>query len=451
MSNNVPLSGLTVRDLMTAGMHFGHQTRRWNPKMKKYIFDKRNGIHIIDITQSIDLLEEALQFIKDVAEDGKKILFVGTKKQAQEVVRAAADACGMYNVTTRWLGGTLTNAQTIRLSVRRMRQLQNTEKNTGVLSVHKKEAASMRRELDKLEYNLSGIADMNQLPGAVFIVDLLREANAVAEARRLGIPIVAIVDTNCDPDLVDYVIPGNDDSMRSIKLVVDCIAHVAKDAADSYSRRAAEEQRRIDAERAAAQAAAEASGELIDKPRRSARTRASAADKGDDGANKRARQSENRRNTARAAAEALAARAKAAAEATTDTPAAEATAEKPAAEATAEKAPAKAKAKAETPAAEATTDTPAAEATVEKAPAKAKAKAETPAAEATAEKAPAKAKAKAETPAAEATTDTPAAEATAEKPAKAKAKAETPAAEATAEKPAAEAPAETPAAEAPAQ
>lgn len=328
MSDNVSLSGLAVRDLMTAGMHFGHQTKRWNPKMKKYIFDKRNGIHIIDITQSIDLLEEALKFVKEVAEDGRKILFVGTKKQAQEVVRAAADACGMFNVTTRWLGGTLTNAQTIRQSIRRMRQLQTTEKNAGALSVHKKEAASMRRELDKLERNLSGIADMAQLPGAVFIVDLMCEANAVAEARRLGIPIVAIVDTNCDPDLVDYVIPGNDDSMRSIKLVTDCIARVAKDASDSYSRRAAEEQRRADAERAAAKASADASGAPLEKPRRSTRTRA-ATERGDDEAHKRARQSETRRNTARAAAEAIAARAKAAETVGAQAPA-EASAEAPA-------------------------------------------------------------------------------------------------------------------------
>ena len=182
----------------------------------------------------------------------------------------------------------------------------------------------MRRELDKLERNLSGVADMSQLPGAVFIVDLQCESNAVAEARRLGIPIVAIVDTNCDPDLVDYVIPGNDDSMRSIKLVADCMARVAKDAADSYSRKAAEEQRRVEAERVAARASADASGDSLDKPRRTTRTRTTVADKGDDEAHKRARQSENRRNTARAAAEALAARAKAA-----EAPAAEAPAPAP--------------------------------------------------------------------------------------------------------------------------
>ena len=310
------LSGLTVRDLMTAGMHFGHQTKRWNPKMKKYIFDKRNGIHIIDITQSMDLLETALAFIKGISEQGKKVLFVGTKKQAQEVIKMAADGCGMYNVTTRWLGGTLTNSQTIRQSIRRMRQLQVIAKNNnGILSIHKKEAATMRRELDKLERNLMGIAEMEQHPGAIFIVDIMRETNAVAEARRLGIPIIAIVDTNCDPELVDYVIPGNDDSIRSIKLIADCVSRVSKDGVDSYSRKAAEEHHRQETERAAARASSDASGEAGDKPRRTtSRPRPESSDRspaGDD-AKKKARQTETRRNTARAAAEAIAARTRAA-------------------------------------------------------------------------------------------------------------------------------------------
>ena len=301
---------------MTAGMHFGHQTKRWNPKMKKYIFDKRNGIHIIDITQSLDLLEEALAFVKDLTEQGKKILFVGTKKQAQEVISQAAANCGMFNVTTRWLGGTLTNAQTIRQSVRRMRQLQVVAKNNnGSLSIHKKEAANLRRELDKLERNLSGIADMDQLPGAIIVIDIMRETNAVAEARRLGVPVVAIVDTNCDPDLADYVIPGNDDSIRSIKLIADCFSCVAKDAAESYSRKAAEDHRRQEAERATNKASGELSGDAGDKPRRPARPRTERTDKdapaGDD-AKKKARLSETRRNTARAAAAAIAARAAAA-------------------------------------------------------------------------------------------------------------------------------------------
>ena len=220
---------------MTAGMHFGHQTKRWNPKMKKYIFDKRNGIHIIDITQSLDLLEEALAFVKGLTEQGKKILFVGTKKQAQEVIAQAAANCGMFNVTTRWLGGTLTNAQTIRQSVRRMRQLQVVAKNNnGSLSIHKKEAANLRRELDKLERNLSGIADMDQLPGAIVVIDIMRETNAVAEARRLGVPVVAIVDTNCDPEKIDYVIPGNDDAIRSILLFSERVADSILEGRQSF-------------------------------------------------------------------------------------------------------------------------------------------------------------------------------------------------------------------------
>ncbi len=311
------LSGLSVRDLITAGMHFGHQTKRWNPKMKKYIFDKRNGIHIIDITQSLDMLEDVLKFVRGLAEDGKKILFVGTKKQAQEVIQLAAQNCEMFNVTHRWLGGTLTNAQTIRRSVSRMRKLQTIAKNNnGVLSVHKKEAATMRRELDKLEMNLSGIADMEKLPAAVFVVDIMREANAVAEARRLGIPVIAIVDTNCDPDQVDFPIPGNDDSIRSIKLISDSISRVAKDALAEYSRRAAEENRRVEAERAAARAAAEASGDAAAAAekgsRRAPRTRPAESEANEE-AKKRARQAETRRKTAHEAAKAIAERAKAAA------------------------------------------------------------------------------------------------------------------------------------------
>ena len=236
------LSQLTLRDLMDAGLHFGHQTKRWNPKMKKYIYDKRNGVHIIDITQSLDLLDQALAFAKKVAEDGGKILFVGTKKQAQEVVKTAAEECGAFYMTNRWLGGTLTNAQTIRKSVRRMRQLQKLEaENGGVLSPHKKEAASLRRELDKLQQNLVGVADMDRLPAAVYVVDVVREKNAVLEATRLGIPVIAIVDTNADPDPIAYPVPGNDDSIRAIKLVSDSIAKIVKEGADAYERKAAEE------------------------------------------------------------------------------------------------------------------------------------------------------------------------------------------------------------------
>ena len=254
--NTASLTGLTLKDLLDAGLHFGHQTRRWNPKMKPYIFDKRNGIHIIDLTQTIVKLEEAAAFLRDVVLGGKKILFVATKRQVQEVVRKAAEECGQFHMTARWLGGTLTNNQTIRRSVRRMRQIEAIARNNnGQLSPFKKEAASLRRELDKLQLNLGGIADMEQMPGALVVFDICREEIAVAEANRLGIPVVAVVDTNADPDLIDYVIPGNDDAIRAITLVADAFAKVIKDANAEWSRLAAERNRRIEAERAAGAAA----------------------------------------------------------------------------------------------------------------------------------------------------------------------------------------------------
>ena len=182
------LSGLNVRDLLDAGLHFGHQTKRWNPKMKRYIFDKRNGIHIIDITKSMVLMEHALKFVERTVLSGKSILFVGTKKQAQEVVRQSAEESDQFFVTHRWLGGSLTNNVTIRKSIRRMRQIQAMGKNNnGVLSVHKKEAASLRRELDKLDRNLGGIADMEKMPGAMFVVDVNRESIAIAESNQLTV------------------------------------------------------------------------------------------------------------------------------------------------------------------------------------------------------------------------------------------------------------------------
>ena len=256
-------TGLSLKDLFDVGLHFGHQTKRWNPKMKPYIFDKRNGIHIIDLTQTVTLLDEAAEFLRQTILDGKKILFVATKKQAQEIVKQAAEECGQYYmterwlggeecgqyyVTERWLGGTLTNSQTIRGSVKRMCQLQAVAKaNGGQLSVHKQEASMLRRELAKLEKNLTGIKDMVDRPGAVFVIDVCRELNAVKEAARLGIPLVAITDTNADPDPIDYVIPGNDDSVRGIELIVEGIAKVIKAANDEYSRVAAERKAKRDA------------------------------------------------------------------------------------------------------------------------------------------------------------------------------------------------------------
>ena len=263
-------TGLTLKDLFDAGLHFGHQTKRWNPKMKPYIFDKRNGIHIIDLTQTVTLIDEAAEFIRKTILDGKKILFVATKKQAQEIVKQAAEECGQYYVTERWLGGTLTNSQTIRGSVKRMCQLQAVAKaNGGQLSVHKQEASMLRRELSKLEKNLTGVKDMSDRPGAVFVIDVCRELNAVKEAARLGIPLVAITDTNANPDPIDYVIPGNDDSVRGIELIVEGIAKVIKAANDEYSRVAAERKAKRDEEAKAR--------EEQQKAERAARKAASAA------------------------------------------------------------------------------------------------------------------------------------------------------------------------------
>jgi small subunit ribosomal protein S2 len=327
------LTGLTLKDLLDAGLHFGHQTKRWNPKMKRYIFDKRNGIHIIDLTQTVPLIDEAAKFLRDTVLSGKKILFVATKKQAQEVVKEAAVACGQHYVTERWLGGTLTNNQTIRRSVRRMRQIEAMGRNNnGVLSVHKKEASSLRRELDKLQKNLSGVADMDSKPGALFIIDVCREQNAVKEAVRLGIPIVAVVDTNADPDPIEYVIPGNDDAVRGVKLIADAIANALKAANDEYSRIAAERQRQKEAE--------QASQEAQERAARKARKDKEAA--AADGADKaKAKLTETRKRAAKAAKEAVEAKAASVETAVeASAPAApEATAE-PAAEAAAEAAPA---------------------------------------------------------------------------------------------------------------
>ena len=256
------LTGITLKDMFDAGLHFGHQTKRWNPKMKGYIFDKRNGIHIIDLQQSVEMLDEAAAFVKSVVLAGKKLLFVATKKQMAELVKAAAQGVDQFYVTERWLGGTLTNAKTIRSSVKRMRQLQATAKaNGGQLSEHKQEASMLRRELGKLETNLTGIADMAEMPGAVVIIDCVKEANAVKEAARLHIPVVAVVDTNADPEPIDYVIPGNDDSVRGVELIVGALAKVVKGANEEYSAKAAEENRKREQEiktRAEAEKAARA-------------------------------------------------------------------------------------------------------------------------------------------------------------------------------------------------
>ena len=245
------LTGVTLKDMFDAGLHFGHQTKRWNPKMKGYIFDKRNGIHIIDLQQSVELLDEAAAFVRETILAGKKLLFVATKKQVAEMVKDIATGIDQFYVTERWLGGTLTNAKTLRSSVKRMRQLQATAKqNGGQLSEHKQENSMLRRELTKLETNLTGVAEMADQPGAVVIVDCVKELNAVKEAVRLHIPVVAIVDTNADPEPIDYVIPGNDDSVRGVELILNGLAKVVKSANEEYGAKAAEENRRREAERA---------------------------------------------------------------------------------------------------------------------------------------------------------------------------------------------------------
>lgn len=213
------MSRVSMKDLLEAGSHFGHLTRRWNPKMRPYIYGERNGIHIIDLHQTLKGAEAACDFLQQVALDGGTVLFVGTKKQAQEAMIEAAERCGMYYVAHRWLGGMLTNFQTIRESIKRLKTLREWDRSGALDLRPKKEAARLRDQLAKLERTLGGIEDMPGMPAAVFIVDLREERIALAEAKALGIPVVAIVDTNCDPEDVDYVIPGNDDAIRAIKLV----------------------------------------------------------------------------------------------------------------------------------------------------------------------------------------------------------------------------------------
>ncbi|QGT99196.1 SSU ribosomal protein S2p (SAe) [Candidatus Syntrophocurvum alkaliphilum] len=218
------MSVITMKQLLEAGVHFGHQTRRWNPKMSTYIYMERNGIYIIDLQQTVKKFEEAYTFVKNVAAEGKGVLFVGTKKQAQETIKEQAERCSMYYVNQRWLGGMLTNFKTIRKRVYRLKELEKMEEDGMFEVLTKKEVARLINERERLERFLGGIKDMDKLPGAVFVVDPRKERIAVAEARKLNIPVIAIVDTNCDPDEVDYVIPGNDDAIRAVKLMSSKIA-----------------------------------------------------------------------------------------------------------------------------------------------------------------------------------------------------------------------------------
>ena len=222
---------ITMKQLLETGVHFGHQTRRWNPKMKKYIYGERNGIHIVNLEQTVDIIEnQVYPFIVEQAKQGKSILFVGTKKQAQDAIKEEAERCGQYYINSRWLGGTLTNFKTIRSRVERLNKLDNMEKMGEFDLLPKKEVIGLKAEREKLQTNLGGIREMRSLPGVMFIVDPDQEDIAVLEARKLHIPIVAITDTNCDPDLIDYVIPGNDDAIRAVKLIASVIADAVIEA-----------------------------------------------------------------------------------------------------------------------------------------------------------------------------------------------------------------------------
>lgn len=256
---------ITMKQLLEAGVHFGHPTRKWNPKMKKYIYVARNDIYIINLEKTVEMIDKAYAFVKSIAAEGKSMLFVGTKKQAQEAVMQEAQKCGMYYVKSRWLGGTLTNFQTMKSRIERLNKLNLMEKMNEFALLPKKEVLKLKAERDKLEDNLGGIKDMRTLPGALFVVDPKKERNAVLEARKLHIPIVAIVDTNCDPDEVDYVIPGNDDAIRAIKLIAGAMADAVIEAREGEeglaARRAVEAQMQAEAE-----AAAKANVEVVETP-----------------------------------------------------------------------------------------------------------------------------------------------------------------------------------------
>ena len=218
---------VSMKQLLEAGVHFGHQTRRWNPKMDTYIYTERNGIYIIDLQKTVKKLEEAYTFIRDIAANGGNVLFVGTKKQAQDAIKEEAARCGGYYVNARWLGGMLTNFRTMRTRIDRLAQLRKMEEDGTFAMLPKKEVIKHQAEIEKLEKYLGGVKEMKKIPAALFIVDPRKERNAIAEARKLNIPIVAIVDTNCDPDEIDYVIPGNDDAIRAIRLIAAAMASAA--------------------------------------------------------------------------------------------------------------------------------------------------------------------------------------------------------------------------------
>ncbi len=262
---------VAMKQLLEAGVHFGHQTRRWDPKMAEYIFQARNGIHIIDLQKTSKKLDEAYKFVKEQSEEGKTVLFVGTKKQAQECIKEAAQRCSMYYVDQRWLGGMLTNFKTIESRVQRLRDLEVMSEDGTFDVLPKKEVAGLRNEMEKLEKNLGGIKEMKEMPGVMFVVDPKKERIAILEARKLGIPVVGLVDTNCNPEDVDYAIPGNDDAIRAVKLIADVIANAViegrqgEDAETSFEEVAEEAEKVTDMEQVVAEEPAEEVKEEVKK------------------------------------------------------------------------------------------------------------------------------------------------------------------------------------------
>ena len=252
---------VSMKSLLEAGVHFGHQTKKWNPKMSKYIYSSRNEIHIIDLQISVEHVEKAYAFVRDMAKQGKTVLFVGTKKQAQDAIKEEAERCGMYYINKRWLGGTLTNFNTIRTRIDRLNKINQMEMLGEFDLLPKKEVALLKKERDKLANNLGGIKNMTSLPGVMFVVDIKAEEIAVKEARKLGIPIVGLVDTNCDPDLVDYVIPGNDDAIRAIKLIAGIMANAVIEANEGIAYSIDEEEKTED--EAPAEESAPAAEEVV--------------------------------------------------------------------------------------------------------------------------------------------------------------------------------------------
>lgn len=242
------MGAVSMKQLLEAGVHFGHQTRRWNPKMKEYIFTERNGIYIIDLQKTVKKVDEAYSFIREVAANGQDVLFVGTKKQAQDAIKEEAQRVNMFYVNNRWLGGMLTNFKTIRKRIDRLTQLHKMEEDGTFDLLPKKEVSKLKGEMDKLEKFLGGIKELKRLPGAMFVVDPRKEKIAIAEAKRLNIPVVAIVDTNCDPDEVDYVIPGNDDAIRAVKLIAGAMADAVLEGRQGDEEAVAEEESEAEAE-----------------------------------------------------------------------------------------------------------------------------------------------------------------------------------------------------------